>query len=71
MSKVLYMQPEDIHVGLDFSIKQLEMLRTIINRSEISYNSATEPEVALAIEYSTEFCQLIDKLIDDAERGPR
>ncbi len=53
--KVLNVEHRDIHVTTDFSLQQLQYLRDFLSKSDVSYNSEEEPEMAEAVSYVTEY----------------
>lgn len=68
--RLLNMEHRDIHVVMDFSLYELTMLRDILSKAQINYNSEENPELAEASEFLTEkFYPFINKLIETAPRG--
>ena len=49
--RVLNVEFRDIHVTLEFSLKQLQYIRDLFDHADIEYDGEKEPEMKEAINY--------------------
>jgi len=66
--RVLNIEFRDIHVTLEFSLKQLQYLRDLLNHADISYDGEEEPEMKEAVNYlENQFHPFLVQVIKDNE----
>jgi len=69
MIKLLDMQPKDIHLLLDFSLADLELLVTILEKCTFNYDSSNEAEKKMAEDLTERIFPNL-KTILEAANGP-
>lgn len=67
--KVVNVIPKDVHILIDFPVRQIKMLKLLIDHSEIEYDRVKEPEVAEAVDFLHEVLYPFLKKVDKEEFG--
>ncbi len=49
--KVLNVEHRDVHIEMDFSLKEIVYLRDLLAHIDIAYNSEQEPELAERVDF--------------------
>jgi hypothetical protein len=64
--RIVDIQHKDIHMLVDFSLRELRMLRDLFGCAEINYNSEEDPEMVEAVNYLEKyFYPFLDKMVKD------
>lgn len=67
--KILAVEPRDIHVVLELSAKELNMLLDFLGASKVEFDSKDNPEMAKAVKWVGEdLFKVLDELSSDIRR---
>jgi hypothetical protein len=67
MAKILNVEPKDIHVEMEFPIKELELLRDGLQLVTIDYDGKNEKEKKAA-GYIEEFYKFLDGFLTEVKK---
>jgi hypothetical protein len=68
--KIIDVQPKDIHVTIEFSLKQLKNIESFLKRSQVEFNSTEEPEMLEVFQYVIdEFYPALLEFLNNLEKG--
>jgi len=68
--KIVNVAPKDIHVELEFPIKELDLLKTGLSLAKIDFDGK-DAEQAEAVKYTKEFWKFLDEFLKEVKRnGP-
>ena len=67
--RVVNIVPQDIHMILDLPVKQLRMLKLLLDKMDIEYNRKTEPDIAEAVDFLNEVLYPFLVKVDKEEFG--
>jgi len=63
--QILNVEPKDIHVTLDLSISEIEMLLKALDKAKIDYDGKQEPDMAEATNFLGIFFKLLSEVEED------
>ena len=68
--KIVGVEPRDIHVIVDFSIKELDMILEVLERSEVDPGTGEDKErIEEALEYvKGQFVPVFDQLVEESKK---
>ena len=66
--RIINIEPKDIHVTVDLSIREIKMLLKALDKSKIDYDSKKEPDMAEAVGFLGLFFKLLSEVEEDV--GP-
>ena len=67
MAKILNVAPKDIHVEMEFPIRELDLLKTGLSLAKIDYDGK-DKEQAEAADYVKEFWKFLDEFLSEVKR---
>ena len=67
MAKILTVQPKDIHVEIEFPIKELELLKEGLELAHIDYNGKNEEELEAA-KYVEKFYEFLNDFLREVKK---
>jgi hypothetical protein len=67
VAKIVEVAPKDIYVAIEFSIRELDLLKTGLALAEIDYDGKDE-EQAEASKYVKEFWKFLDDFLKEVKR---
>ena len=68
--QILNVEPKDIHITLDLSIKETRMILDVLDHAKVEFNGTEEPGMIEAYDFVKDrFLKQLDQVVQDVERN--